>query len=393
MSLLQSIIDRFLGRTNPTPQVVLAVSDDGSADPVDAGKLSPLRADPTTGELLVKSSGGGGGGGGAVTQSTGNTSTPWYMQGVNGGSAERLATFAKQPALGTAGTASTDVITVQGIAGATPLPSSNAASSQADGHSATIGTTTDADTTNTVIGRLKKIVSLLAGGLPAALGANGGLKIEGVVSGTTVPVDTELPTAAALSDTIAGNLSTPTVGAALLVFDRNSTTQYQRLAGNGTTGVYVQGASADGAATSERPVLAAFSDGTNKKVPRVGAATVTNSLSTVPATITSTSAGAVTPSAAKLVKASAGRLRTARAVLTSAGPVYVQIHDVASTGSLSSSTMIEGLVAKLANADDAIDFDFSMSPHSFTSGCVIALSSTRNTFTTSGTAQFYAQWE
>lgn len=99
MSLLQSIIDRFLGRTNPTPQVVLAVSDDGSADPVDAGKLSPLRADPTTGELLVKSSGGGGGGGGAVTQSTGSTSTPWYMQGVSGGVAERLATQADQATL------------------------------------------------------------------------------------------------------------------------------------------------------------------------------------------------------------------------------------------------------------------------------------------------------
>lgn len=392
MSLLQAFIDRVLGRTNPTPQVVLAISDDGSADPVAAGKFSPLRADPTTGELLVKSSGGGGGGGGAVTQSTGSTSTPWYMQGVSGGVAERLATYAKQPALGTAGTASTDVLTVQGIAGATPLPSSNAASSQVDGHSATIGTTSDADTTNTVIGRLKKIVSLLAGGLPAALGANGGLKIEGVASGTVVPVDTEMPPAAALNDTTSIGVTTTIVGAAIMVADAASTTQLKRARGD-TNGLYVQGATAEGAGISERPVLVAFSDGSNKKTPRVGAATVANSLSTVPATITSTSAGAVTPSAAKLVKASAGRLRTARAVLTSAGPVYVQIHDVASTGSLSSSTMIEGLVAKLANADDAIDFDFSMSPHSFTSGCVIALSSTRDTFTASGTAQFYAQWE
>jgi hypothetical protein len=265
VSLLQAFIDRVLGRTNPTPQVVLAISDDGSADPVAAGKLSPLRADPTTGELLVKSSGGGGGGGGAVTQSTGSTSTPWYVQGVNGGSAERLATFAKQPALGTAGSASTDVITVQGIAGATPLPSSNAASSQADGHSVTIGTTTDADTTSTVIGRLKKIVSLLAGGLPAALGANGGLKIEGVASGTVVPVDTELPTAAALSDTTV-NPTAPMIGAAIMGFDRFSATSWNRWTMNQFGGV-VQGYTANGAALSgaERPVWIAGWDGSSKR--------------------------------------------------------------------------------------------------------------------------------
>jgi hypothetical protein len=49
------------------------------------------------------------------------------------------------------------------------VASKNAAASQVDGHSATIGTTTDADTTNTVIGRLKQLVTKLAGGLPAAL--------------------------------------------------------------------------------------------------------------------------------------------------------------------------------------------------------------------------------
>lgn len=97
---------------------------------------------------------------------------------ANLGTLNGAATVAKQPALGTAGTPSADVITVQGVAGGTALPSSNAASSQVDGHSATIGATTDADSTNTLVGRLKKLVSLLAGGLPAALGSNGGLKTE-----------------------------------------------------------------------------------------------------------------------------------------------------------------------------------------------------------------------
>lgn len=48
-------------------------------------------------------------------------------------------------------------------------PTSNAAASQVDGHSASIGATTDANTANTLIGRIKQLVTLLAGGLPAAL--------------------------------------------------------------------------------------------------------------------------------------------------------------------------------------------------------------------------------
>lgn len=46
------------------------------------------------------------------------------------------------------------------------VATSNAATSQADGHSASIGATTDASTANTVIGRLKALIALL----PASLG-------------------------------------------------------------------------------------------------------------------------------------------------------------------------------------------------------------------------------
>jgi hypothetical protein len=49
------------------------------------------------------------------------------------------------------------------------VASKNAASSQVDGHSVSIGATSDADTANTVIGRLKQIITRLAGGLPASL--------------------------------------------------------------------------------------------------------------------------------------------------------------------------------------------------------------------------------
>lgn len=64
----------------------------------------------------------------------------------------------------------------------------NAAASQADGHSATLGATSDADTATTGIGLWKKIKALLAGGLPAALAAGGGLKVEGVSGGVAQPV-------------------------------------------------------------------------------------------------------------------------------------------------------------------------------------------------------------
>ena len=97
MSLLQAFIDRFLGRTNPTPQVVLAVSDDGTADPVAAGKLSPFRADPTTGAILTSVASGASGG--TVAQGTGSAASPWGVQGVNGGALERLATQADQATL------------------------------------------------------------------------------------------------------------------------------------------------------------------------------------------------------------------------------------------------------------------------------------------------------
>lgn len=73
---------------------------------------------------------------------------------------------------------------------------------EADGANVALGATADADTASTVIGRLKKLVALVAGGLPAALGAGGGLKVDG--SGTALPVTAAQATAASLNATVVG---------------------------------------------------------------------------------------------------------------------------------------------------------------------------------------------
>lgn len=58
------------------------------------------------------------------------------------------------------------------------MPSTNAAASQADGHSATLGSTGDSDAMPTGIGIWKKIVALITARLPALLGPNGGMKVD-----------------------------------------------------------------------------------------------------------------------------------------------------------------------------------------------------------------------
>jgi len=57
-------------------------------------------------------------------------------------------------------------------------PVSLAAASEADGHSATIGTTTDLSSASTLVGLLKAIKAFFGGGLPAALAGSGGLKVD-----------------------------------------------------------------------------------------------------------------------------------------------------------------------------------------------------------------------
>jgi len=63
--------------------------------------------------------------------------------------------------------------------------------SSADGGQATIGTTTDVEVAagnGTLVALLKRLRTLLNGGLPAALQTNGGLKTEGVAGGVPMPI-------------------------------------------------------------------------------------------------------------------------------------------------------------------------------------------------------------
>ncbi len=90
MSLIQAWIDRFRSRTNPEQALPCAVSDDGSANAIAVGELSLLRADPTTGALIVTAASGASLG--TVDQGAGDAASPWQVQGVDGGVAERLAT-------------------------------------------------------------------------------------------------------------------------------------------------------------------------------------------------------------------------------------------------------------------------------------------------------------
>ncbi len=88
--------------------------------------------------------------------------------------------------------------------------------------------------------------------LPAALAAGGGLKIEGVAGGVTVPVtaDTELPAASAINGTILKSVSAPVVGAALLVSDNTNLIQPLGDAANGLDVDVTRSALPTGASTS-----------------------------------------------------------------------------------------------------------------------------------------------
>lgn len=79
-------------------------------------------------------------------------------------------------------------VVARATTGAAPFSIVSSRSYIPEGNDATLGTTTDSEATDngTVVAILKRIRTLLNGGLPAALGAGGGLKVDG--SGTALPV-------------------------------------------------------------------------------------------------------------------------------------------------------------------------------------------------------------
>lgn len=187
------------------------------------------------------------------------------------------ATAAKQPALGVAGTASSDVITVQGIAGATAVKVDGSAVTQPvsdaggsitvddGGGSLTVdgtvevtgtfwqstqpvsavslplptgaATSANQSTANTSLSSIDGKVPVLgqalaAGSVPVVLTA---AQVTALTPPTSVTADTELPAAAVLADG-ASNPSTPTAGSATLVY--NGTT-WDRARGDTTSGAWV----------------------------------------------------------------------------------------------------------------------------------------------------------
>jgi hypothetical protein len=120
------------------------------------------------------------------------------------------------------------------------------AGSQADGHSATLGLTTDSESPSGnagVISLLKRLRTLLAGGLPVALGAGGGLKVDG--SGTALPVS--VATIPSHAVTNAGAFATQVDGAALTALQLIDDTVFTDDAGftPGTSKISVIGMQAD----------------------------------------------------------------------------------------------------------------------------------------------------
>jgi hypothetical protein len=244
------------------------------------------------------------------------------------------STEAKQPAFGTAGTPSADVLSVQGIGGGTPMPVSgtffqatqpvsNAVSSQVDGHSATIGATADADTANTLIGRIKNLLSRI----PAALVGGRFDSNLGSWFGSTAP----------------------------------------------TVGVK--------AAADSIPVTIASDQGLF-------------SVTTAPRVVTERTIGPIAAAQNETLKGSAGRLFWLRVEGASAGTYYLQLHDAANTGAIGAGT-IHGLGYQISGAGDELLLDFSTAPHSFANGISYALSTTKNTYNAAAgkTVFVEAGWE
>lgn len=106
-----------------------------------------------------------------------------------------------------------------------------------------------------------------------------------------------------------------------------------------------------------------------------------------------TATGAPAPAQSGEIKTSAGALLSFRCLKTTSGTEYVQLHDAADLGSISSSTMV-GYGYALAGANSEVSLDFRNAPLAFSNRIIWALSSTRLTYTAAAgdLAAVFAQW-
>ena len=106
-----------------------------------------------------------------------------------------------------------------------------------------------------------------------------------------------------------------------------------------------------------------------------------------------TATGAPTPAQSAEITTVPGSLLSFRALKTTGGTEYVQLHDAANLASISSSTMV-GFGYTLAGANSEVTIDLRNAPIGFTNRIIWALSSTRLTYTAAAgdLAAVFAQW-
>jgi len=294
------------------------------------------------------------------------------------------ATAAKQPALGTAGTASTDVITVQGIASMTPLlvnasgnavpVTDNSGSLTVDGTVGISGTVTvdselttaDLDTgagtdTRAVVGM---VLAASGGGLlvgaanPMPISDNGGsVTVDGTVSITSNSSVNVAQVAGTTTDTNSGNKSAGTIRVVLatdqpqltnkllVTPDANSAVNCAQIAGTTT-------ATGNGTASAGCQRVTIASDNTAFSVNASQAGTWTvqpgNTANTTPWLTTDTPAtsGGLSKSAfvgaasnnKTQVKGSAGQLYFISVQNLAATPVYLKVFDATSANVTAGTT-------------------------------------------------------
>lgn len=160
------------------------------------------------------------------------------------------ATAAKQPALGTAGTASADVITIQGKTGMTPV----VVDSSTLATSAQVGEVQASPTANTVLDRLKAIKTSIDASLPAGSNLLGKVGIDQTTPGTTNAVAaTNLPTTV---DTNSGNKSASTLRTVIATDQPNLTTPANR---------FIQPTATDNSLLKNKLICAATTNATSVK--------------------------------------------------------------------------------------------------------------------------------
>lgn len=202
-------IKNFVCETTKLCNATVLIKSDGT----EIGTSSnPVRTDPT----------------GGTTQPVSGTVT------ANLGTLNGAATAAKQPALGTAGSPSSDVITVQGNGSGTPLPVS----------SATLATAANQSTANTSIGATNESA---AGSDTATSGLNGLIKrllqsittLNGKIDTLNTNVTASIPAGPYSIGTVGADPSKGGATPASVAINVSTATTTQLVALSGSTKIYV----------------------------------------------------------------------------------------------------------------------------------------------------------